>query len=370
MIENRNHIIIRTSIIGIVANVFLAAFKAFVGTVSGSIAIVLDAVNNLSDAMSSVITIIGTRLAGKKPDRTHPFGHGRVEYLSAMIISAIILYAGVTSFVESVKKIIHPSMPDYSRSALIIVASAVIVKIILGRYVRSVGVKVNSGSLAASGQDAMMDAVISASTLAAALIFLKTGVSLEAYLGAVISIVIIKAGIDMLRETISQILGERIESDLAREIKQTVSGFDGVTGAYDLILHNYGPDRLIGSVHIEVPDVWTAAQIDELTRQIQQTVYEKHNVILAGIGIYSRNTTDDHALEVRSRITEIVMDHEYLLQMHGFYLDEAHKTVTFDIIIDFAAPDRNAIYQHIVNEVRELLPDYSVHVTLDSDISD
>ncbi|MBQ6622922.1 MAG: cation transporter [Mogibacterium sp.] len=367
---NRDRIIVRTSIIGIVANVFLAGFKAAVGTLSGSIAIILDAVNNLSDAMSSIITIIGTKLAAKQPDRKHPYGHGRVEYLSAMIISGLVLYAGITSFVESVKKILHPELPDYSTVTLIIVAVAVLVKILLGRYVKSVGIRVNSGSLVASGQDAMMDSIISASTLVAAIIYIKAGLSLEAWLGAVISIVIMKSGIDMLRETISQILGERIESDLSREIKQTVTSFDGVSGAYDLILHNYGPDRLLGSVHIEVPDTFTAAKIDELTREIQQAVYVKHNVILTGVGIYSRNTTDDNAMEIRSRITKIVMDHEYVLQMHGFYLDETRKTVTFDIVVDFAAPDRQAVYQHICEEVQGLLPEYQVMIALDSDISD
>ena len=135
---NRNRIIIRTSIIGILANVFLAAFKAVVGLTSNSIAIVMDAVNNISDAASSVITIIGTKLAGKEPDRKHPFGYGRIEYLSAMIISLLVLYAGITAFVDSVRKIIHPDMPDYSAAALIIVAVAVVVKIVLGRYVKSI----------------------------------------------------------------------------------------------------------------------------------------------------------------------------------------------------------------------------------------
>ncbi|MBQ1791104.1 MAG: cation transporter, partial [Oscillospiraceae bacterium] len=174
---SREKTIIRTSIIGIVANVFLAAFKAAVGLMSHSIAIVLDAVNNISDAGSSLITIIGTKLAGMEPDKKHPFGYGRIEYLSAMIISVIVLYAGITSFVESVKKILHPETPDYTPVSLIIVAVAVVVKILLGRYVKRVGERVNSDSLINSGKDAMLDAVISASTLAAAVIFLVFHVS-------------------------------------------------------------------------------------------------------------------------------------------------------------------------------------------------
>ena len=220
--EERERVIVRTSIVGIVANVLLVAFKAVVGLAANSIAIVLDAVNNLTDALSSVITIIGAKLAGKKPDKDHPLGHGRYEYLSAMVIVAIVLYAGITSLVESIRKIIEPEVADYSIVTLVIVAAAVIVKIVLGRYVSAKGKQVDSGSLVASGKDALFDAAISTSVLAAALIFLATGISLEAYVGVIISIVIIKAGIDMLRETLDDILGHRPDPDLARGIKRTV----------------------------------------------------------------------------------------------------------------------------------------------------
>ena len=224
----REKTIVKTSVIGIVANVFLAGFKAVIGLMTNSIAIVLDAVNNISDAGSSLITIVGTKLAGREPDKKHPFGYGRIEYLSAMIISVIVLYAGITSFVESVKQIIHPETPDYNAVSLIIVAVAVVVKILLGRYVKGVGVKVNSDSLINSGEDATLDSVISASTLLAAGIFLIFHVSLEAWLGAVISLVIIKSGVEMLKDTISQILGERNDKELARAIRDTVLSFPEV----------------------------------------------------------------------------------------------------------------------------------------------
>ncbi len=283
--NSREKTIVKTSIIGIVANVFLAAFKAVVGLLSHSIAIVLDAVNNVSDAGSSLITIVGTKLAGREPDKKHPFGYGRIEYLSAMIISVIVLYAGVTSFVESVKQIIHPETPDYSAVSLIIVAVAVLVKIVLGRYVRAVGKKVNSDSLVNSGEDAMLDSVISASTLAAAGVFLLFHVSLEAWLGAVISLVIIKSGVEMLRDTISKILGERNDAELAKEIRETVLGFPDVQGAYDLVLHNYGPDTWHGSVHVEVPDTYSAGELDQLLRDITVKVLTEHRVLLTAIGV-------------------------------------------------------------------------------------
>ena len=195
-LENRDKTIIRTSMIGILANVFLAGFKAVIGLMTHSVAITLDAVNNISDAGSSLITIVGTKLAGKEPDKKHPFGYGRMEYLSAMVISLIVLYAGITSFTESVKKIIKPETPSYTSIAIVIVTVAVLVKIVLGAYVKKVGERVHSDSLVNSGQDATLDSVISAATVVAAVVYITTGLSLEAWLGAVISLIIIKSGVE------------------------------------------------------------------------------------------------------------------------------------------------------------------------------
>ena len=367
---SRDKIIVRTSITGIAANVLLAAFKAVVGAISGSIAIVLDAVNNISDAASSLITIIGTKLASREPDKKHPFGYGRVEYLSAMIISVIVLYAGITSLVESIKKIIEPEIPDYSAVTLIIVAAAVFVKIFLGRYVKKTGERINSDSLINSGKDAVLDSVISASTLVAAVIFLLSGLSLEAWLGAVISIIIIKSGIEMLRETLSEILGERADISLAKEIKKTVLSFPEVSGAYDLVLHNYGPDNYNGSIHIEVPDTLSAAELDELIRAITMKVFTEENVILTAIGVYSLNTKDEKAVGMRNRISSLVLSKEHVLQMHGFYVNEEKKTIRFDVIVSFDAKDRRAVYDEICSEVAALYPDYSLEIVLDTDFSE
>ena len=367
---SREKTIVRTSIIGIVANVFLAAFKAVIGLAANSIAIVLDAVNNISDAGSSLITIIGTKLAGREPDKKHPFGYGRIEYLSAMIISVIVLYAGVTSFTESVKQIIHPETPDYSTLSLIIVGVAVVVKIVLGRYVKSIGKKVNSDSLVNSGEDATLDSVISASTLVAATIFLIFGISLEAWLGAVISLVIIKSGVEMLKDTISQILGEKNDPELAREIKKTVTSFPGVHGAYDLVLNNYGPDAWNGSIHIEVPDTYSADQLDRLLRNIQTTVYKEHQVILTAIGVYSMNTKDEEVIAAQKKVREIVFAHPYVRQMHGFYLVKEPKTMRFDLVISFDAKDRRAAFAEAVADVQKAFPDYALQTAMDTDFAE
>lgn len=368
--EDRDRIIVRTSVIGILANVFLATFKAAAGLLSNSISVTLDAVNNLSDAASSIITIVGTKLAGKAADKKHPFGYGRIEYLSAMVISLIVLYAGITSFTESVKKILNPETPDYGTLALVIIAVGVAVKILLGRFVKSTGEKVHSDSLIASGSDATLDSVISASTLAAAFIYLFFGLSLEAWLGAVIAVVIIKSGIEMLRDTLSEILGERADADLARKIKKTVTGFPDVYGAYDLVLNNYGPDRYNGSIHIEVPDTCSANQLDELLRSIQMKVYQENNVLLTAIGVYSKNTKDDKAARIEEQVRAIVLNQQYVLEMHGFYYDEAAHTIRFDAVISFDSPDRYQTYRQIVSKVQETFPEDRIIAALDTDYSE
>jgi len=368
-IAERSGIIVRTSVIGILVNVMLAAMKAAIGVITNSIAVTLDAVNNLSDALSSLITIIGTRLAGKKPDKKHPLGYGRIEYLSALIISAIVLYAGITSFTESVRKIIHPEVPQYSVTSLLILASAVIAKILLGTYMKKVGTQVSSGALTASGSDALNDAVISSSVIACALLYLVTGLKLEAWVGAVIAVMIIKSGIELIQDTLGDILGKRPDRELSLAIKATIGGRPEVLGVYDLILNNYGPDTVIASAHIEVPETMTAKELDALQRKIVDDVYEAHHVVIGGLSVYSVNTSDDEAGRMRENITRIVMSHDGVLQMHGFYLNEEKNLVTFDIVLDYEF-DRPKLYQTITDEVKQAYPDYQFRITLDSDLSD
>ena len=364
----RQKTIIRTSIIGIVANLLLAGFKAGVGIFSNSIAVVLDAVNNLSDALSSIITIIGAKLAGKKPDKNHPLGHGRVEYISALIVAAIVLYAGITSLVESVKKIIDPVQAHYSKISLVIIAVAVVTKILLGRYVRMKGKETGSGALVASGTDALSDAAISAAVLVTALIYTFGGISLEAYMGVIISGFIIKAGIEMISDTVSDILGRRTDMEVSKKIKELVVAEQHVLGAYDLFVHNYGPGREYASIHVELPDYLTVDQVDVLTRRLTDKVYRETGVILTGVGVYSRNT-NPKADAIRHEIEEIVLKHEWALQMHGFYIDEEKKVIRFDVVLSFDIPQKEGI-RILCDEVRAEFPDYKPVIVADIDITD
>lgn len=370
MEKSRDKQIIRTSIVGIAANVFLASFKAAVGLLSNSVAVILDAVNNLSDALSSIITIIATKLSKKEPDRKHPLGYGRIEYISTAVIAVIVLYAGITSFSESVKKIINPEQPSYSTVGLVIIAVAVVVKIVLGLYVKNRGKRLSSGALTASGSDALFDAIISASVLVAALIYMWKGVSLEAWLGALISIVIVKSGIEMLREALSKILGERIDKEVATDVKECITSFPEVLGAYDLVLHNYGTDLLVGSVHIELPDTMTVGEVDTLERAITQKVYEQCGVTMTGISIYSMNTTDEEVTKKLMIVRKTLENYPNILQMHGFYVDEKEKTIRFDVVVSFEEKDRGALLKKLCEDIKERCPGYEVSVFMDYDVSD
>lgn len=367
--NNRNKVIIKTSIIGILTNVFLAAFKALIGIISNSIAVTLDAVNNLSDALSSIITIIGTKLAGKLPDKKHPLGYGRIEYLSAMIVSGIVLYAGITSAIESVKKIIYPEKADYNTVSLIIIAVAIIVKIILGKYVKSQGEKVNSGSLIASGSDATFDAILSASVLGSAIIFLLSGLSLEAYVGVVISIFIIKSGIEMMSDTLNEILGSRADKNLTDKIKHILNDLPDVTGAYDLIIYNYGPDKNYASVHIELPDTMTVKDVDKLTRKAEAIVYKETGVILVGVGVYSHNTGDSQTAKIQNDVREKVLAHDWAIQFHGFYLDTDSKEMRFDVVMSFDIKPHEGV-KILLDEIKHSYPDYNIQIAPDVDITD
>ena len=370
MKNNREKTVIKTSLISIAANIVLASFKAVVGVLSHSIAIISDAVNNISDALSSTITIVGTKLAGKPPDKKHPYGYGRIEYLTALLISVIVLYAGLTALIESIKKIIQPELADYSTITLVILSVGIVVKFVLGIFVKKTGKTIHSDSLVASGQDAFNDAILSISVLASAIVYLIFKVSLEAYVGALLSVIIIKSGTELLKEAIDNMLGIRVESSLSKDIKKAILKEENVKGVFDLVLNNYGPDKYLGSVHIEVEDTLTVSDIDKISRRITKNISEKFGVTLHTIGVYSINTKDEEIIKIQKDIHKIVFSHEGILQMHGFYVDTEEKYMSFDIIIDFKIKAREDLYKTIFDEVKEKYNDYSLSITLDVDISD
>lgn len=366
---HRTKEIVKVSWRGIGVNIILVVFKAIVGLLANSIAVILDAVNNLSDALSSIITIIGTKIAGKAADKKHPYGHGRVEYVTSSIIAIIVLVAGVTSLKESIGKIIEPGETNFKVYSIVIIAAAVVTKILLGLYFRSKGKALNSSSLATSGTDALFDAILSGATLVSAVVAIVWKINIEGILGVGISVFILKAGIEVMREAISNLIGVRIDSALAEQIKAKITSFEEVHGAYDLILHTYGPEQLIGSVHVELDDGLTAREIDTLTRRITADVYHAFGVILT-VGVYATNTSDDISREIREVAKKEIAEYPQILQMHGFYMEHEAKVVSFDIIVDFKESDPKGLANTIRQHLAEQFPDYRFYINLDRDFSD
>lgn len=363
-LEQRNKEVTHISFVGIIANVALAATKLIAGLTTHSIAFVLDAVNSLTDAFASIVTIIGTKLAAMRPSREHPYGYGRVEYITSIVIAAIILAAGAMSLWESAKKILHPSEPTYTTLALIIMMATVVVKIIIGIYFRRRGKAIDSQPLVASGVDALYDALLTTGTVVSAIFCMATHIDIDGWVGAVISIFIIKAGFDILKDAMSTIIGERPDPSLVHSIKTCVNDHEGVLGVYDMFLDSFGPNDYVAALNIEVPDDMTAHEIHDLSRHIKEEIKDKYNCTLT-IGVYATNMTGDYA-PIRNKLMTEAAKYPEVIQIHGFYVDVADAIVDFDIVVDFHADDAK-IRNAIVKAMKEDFPAYTFNVVLDSD---
>jgi cation diffusion facilitator family transporter len=361
--------VIKVSIVGVILNLVLVGFKAFVGVVSGSISIVSDAINNLSDTVSSIVTILGVVLAGKKPDKEHPYGHGKFEYVTALIISVIIFGTGISLFVESVRKIIFPEVATFDILMLAIIFAGILIKIFLSTYFTRHGKDLKSDPLVASGKDALFDVVISTGTLIGALITFSTGITIDGWIGLAVSALVIKSAVEIAVESINNIVGTRTDSAFSNEVKKTVSKYKEVLGAYDLILHHYGPERIIGSIHIEVDDKMTAKEIHLLTRNISEKIYKKFGIILT-IGIYASNTEKTEYVKIKDDLKSIIKDYKTILQMHGFYVDSDKMIISFDLVFDFSERNISGIIDEITEKMESLYPEYRVNIIEDKDISD
>ena len=363
---NRDGKIIKTSVVGIVGNLFLVVAKAIIGIVASSVSIITDAANNLTDAMSSIVTIVGTKLSNKRPDRKHPFGHGRIEFITSALIGMIIFVAGATAIFESISSIIAKETPVYTLYSFIVIGVAVVAKIVLGIYFRMRGKKLSSDALSASGLDALMDSILSFGTLVGAIISYTAGFHLEGYIGVVIGLLIIKSAVDVFREAASKIIGERTDPELASNLTADVMKNPKVYGVYDLILNNYGEDRYIGSLHVEVDDHMIAKDIQLLEREIAYLCYEKYHAVMT-VGVYARSTESEYEAGIKKCVGEIIEGYPEIIQTHGFYVDEKNRVISLDIIISFECKQPDRIYREVHDKISEKFKDFTVQLILDKD---
>ena len=370
--QKREKEIVKTSVIGIIGNAFLVAFKAFVGILAGSVAIIMDAVNNFTDALSSTITIAGTKLSAKKPDKKHPYGYGRIEYLTSTLIAVLILFAGGMAVYESIRSIIDHfaigTMPSFEIYSIVIVAVAIGVKVAIGLFFRKRGTSIESDALKASGMDALFDSILSTATLIGAIVAKFANFYIEGYLGVLIGLFILKSGFEVMRESLSSMIGDRFEREYVLQIKEDILAVKGVRGCYDLILNNYGHDKNIGSVHIGVDDSLSAREIQAIEREITMLIYTKYHTIMT-CGIYAENQSDEASHAVFEKVSEVIKKHPHVLQLHGFYLDKESATLSYDVVVSFDDPDAAGTVAAIKSETEEIFEEYHVFVQYDQDFS-
>lgn len=365
---NREKQIIHTSLAVIVANAGLSAVKFLIGTASHSPAVTSDAANNLGDALGSIVTVIGTWLSQRKADRKHPFGFGRVEYITSAVVAVMVIFVGVQSLIDSFRSILHPVLPSFSNAALWVLFLGLAVKFVLGLWLKRRGKKLHSSAILASGTDSMSDCILSAAALVSALLEKFCSIFIGNWLGLLISLLIIRSGFQVLMKPLDQLVGERTSTELTDEMKKTIESFPEVEGAYDLILNHYGEDSCIGSVHIQIPETMTAREIQGLSRKITHTVWKKYHVILT-VGIYASNECDPVSVQIQKIVEETLQDFPEVHQMHGFYVDPEEKSVAFDLVFKFGT-DGFAERKKIRKELQKKLPDHSIEIAVDGDYSD
>lgn len=364
--NSREGIIAVTSGLGIFVNIALALIKVFIGLLVSSIAIVSEGVNSAADAMSALITLVGAKLAQKHPDEKHPFGYGRIEYLVSLVIAVLILVTGIQMVISSVKLIFQPEELSVSYVALAIVAGTAVIKFFLGIYTIKMGKKADSGALIGVGMEGRNDSFASVITILSSLIFLIFHVSVDAYAGILISLLIIKAGFDVLKDTISDILGRPGEHELAVQLYREIRKTDGIISAADMMLHNYGPDAWSGSVNVEIDHNKTVGEIYQFLHKLQLHIMHEYQVTMV-FGVYAVDNEHAQVKELRKRIGEFVRTHEHLKNYHAVYMDEKDHKIYCDFIVDYKLQDWDALREAFTEYIAGFYPEYEVELVIETE---
>lgn len=364
--DSREGIIAVTSGLGIFVNIALALIKVFIGLIVSSIAIISEGVNSAADAMSALITLVGAKLAQKHPDEKHPFGYGRIEYLVSLVIAVLILVTGIQMVISSVKLIFHPEELSVSYVALAIVAGTAVIKFFLGIYTIKMGKKADSSALIGVGMEGRNDSFASVITILSSLIFLIFHVSVDAYAGILISLLIIKAGLEVLKDTISDILGRPGEHELAVQLYREIRKTDGIISAADMMLHNYGPDAWSGSVNVEIDHNKTVGEIYQFLHKLQLHIMHEYQVTMV-FGVYAVDNEHAQIKELRRQIGEFVRNHKHLKSYHAVYMDEKDHKIYCDFIVDYKLQDWEALRETFTEYIAESYPEYGVELVIETE---
>ena len=342
-------------IVGIAANVLLFAAKAVIGLLAGSIAVLADAFNNMTDAVSSIISLVGAKLANRPPDDEHPFGHGRYEYIAAFIVAFLVVQVGFSCAKSAFGKILHPHVLNFNIIAFVILILSVGVKIWLGLFNRKLGKRINSTVMLATAADAMGDVLTTSATIVSLLIFRVFGLNIDGIIGFLVALVVIWAGINIAKDTLKPLLGEAGDPDMVKQIKSLVESYDGILGSHDMIIHNYGPTHSMATLHAEVSNTAGMEETHELIDKIEREVTKKTGVFPV-IHMDPIDVDDEHVVKYRRQVNEILKALDEKVSMHDFRMVNGEEQINliFDVVVPhaYSVRQRDKLMFDIIDQVK------------------
>ena len=362
---SREGAVVTVSALNILVNLISAAVKVVIGMAVSSIAIVSEGVNNATDSATSLITIVGTKLSAKHPTEKHPFGFGRIEYLTSLLIAVLILFTGAELMESSIKLIFEPQEMSISYVTMAIIAVSAILKLLLGTFTIKEGKRVDSSSLAALGTECRSDSVVSVITLVTALVFLVFRVNLDAYAGIIMALIVLKAGLEVLRQTLSDLLGQSGEKELAQELYRIIRAEPLVLNAADMMLHNYGPDAYSGSVNVEIDHSKTVGEVYAALHELQlRIMHEKHITMV--FGIYAVDKDHQKIRQLREQVAAFVREQEHVTSYHALYIHPNGRDIYVDLVVDYDLADWDALRREFTDYMAARYPEKHLELVIET----
>lgn len=364
--NSREGVIMATSWLGVIVNILCALIKIIIGALAGSIAIISEGLNNAADVLSSVLTIVGTKLAGKHPTKKHPFGYGRIEYFTSLIISIMILLTAYETFKEAFGLIFEPKKMELSIIVIVIIAVSAVIKFLLGDYVEKQGEKINSQSLIGIGKDSKSDCIVSAVTIIATVVYIVFNLSIDAYAGIITSLFIFKAGFEILRETVDDLIGTAGNEELAANLYKMIRSNPLVLNAADMMLHNYGPDRYSGSVNIEMDHALTVEQIYATIHAMQLEIMHEYGIVVV-FGVYAVDRDHENVKEMREYIGRFVQNTEHVISFHALYIDPTNNDIYCDLVVDYDLQNWDELRESFTAYMSEKYSDQRLELVIETE---
>ena len=356
------------SVVGIFCNVLLFSVKLTIGLILSSLAVTADAFNNLSDAASSIISFIGVKMAGKPADAEHPFGHGRIEYIAALIVSFLVIEVGFTFFKSSISKILHPEEISFDLVPFVILILSILVKLWMAFFNNKLGKRIDSKVMLATAADSLGDVITTSATVLSIIICHFTSINVDAIAGLIVSAIVIWSGISIAKDTLEPLIGERIPAELYQKITDIVESYDGIVGTHDLIVHNYGPNRSMATIHAEVPNDINIEVSHEIIDKIERDVKKDLNILLV-IHMDPVEMRDEEVLSLREKTSRIVHALDPELNFHDFRVlkENEQRNLIFDLVVpdSYSEKDANRVMHQLVSLLHEMDEHVECIITLD-----